>query len=326
MPLQTVSTLVGIAKQASKGTIAANPTFAHGITGGASVSVEPSQAPVEVTNSKRAATNMYRDAVMAGGTVQSLAYMKSVGLYLLGAMGTDTVTGTGPYTHTYSTGDLPYLSLFTKGLDSTIEGIRDCKVDELTLKWDGSKPVELSAKLNGTVFSYPATFTASTDETGSDAYLIPVGGTFQYDPIGSSMASAAVVAGEITIKNNVSPIDLSASVEAADVWEGVQEASFKLTIIPDSLADFRKVITGSAAGTSVTGTVPVGSVSLAFKENAGGTGTLTVTGSKVAFLTAFPEGNPKGGAVQIELAGTAVIPSGGAAPLTFALANAQASY
>lgn len=326
MPLQTVSTLVGIAKQASKGTLAANPTFAHGVTGGASVSVEPAQSPVEVTTSKRAAYNMYRDSSANGGTVQSLAYLKSVGLYLLGAMGTDTVTGTNPYVHTFSTGDLPYLSLFTKGLDTTIEGIRDCKVDEFSLKWDGSKPVQLSAKLSGTVFSYPSTFTPTTDETASESYLIPVGGTFQVDTSGSTPATAAVIGGEITVKNNVSPIEPSASIEASDVWEGIQEVSLKLTIIPDSLADFRKTITGSAAGTSVASTVPTGQVNIVLKENAGGAGTLTITGTKIAFLTAFPEGDPKGGAVQIELAGTAVIPAAGTAPLVFALSNTQATY
>ena len=325
MPLQKISALAGVAKQGAKGTIATNPAFAHGLTGGAPIVVDPSQAPLEVTTAKRAAYNVYRDGVKNGSNIETLGYMKALGLYLLGAIGSDVVTGSGPYLHTFATADLPYLSIFHKGVDSTIEGIRDCKVDELTLKWDGAKPVMLSVKLMGTVFSYPATFTSTVDETGSESFLIPVGGTFQFDPIGSSLASAVVVGGELTIKNNLETIDPSATVESSDVWEQVQEHSLKLTIVPDDLSAFRKTVTGAGAGTAVSAAVPVGSVSLGFKEN-GGAGTLAVTGSKIAFLTAFPEASPKGGKVEIELAGQAVMPSGGTSPLVYALSNGQATY
>lgn len=325
MPIQKITAIAGVAKQASKGTIAANPTFAHGLTGGAPIVVEASQSAVEVTAGKRASYNVFRDAVANTSEVQSLSYMKSLGLWLLGAIGSDTVTGTGPYVHTYATGDLPYLSVFAKGIDTTIEGIRDCKVDELSLKWDGSKPVDLSVKSVGTVFSYPSTFTATTDETGSESFLVPVGGAFTVDVLGSTLVSARVVSGELTIKNNVSAIDPSSAVEADDVYEGIQEHSLKLTIVPDDLSLFRKTVTGGASGTSASLTAPTGSVSLTFKEN-NGAGQLVVTGSKVAFMTSFPEADPKGGAVEIELAGMAVMPSGGTAPLVYALTNQQASY
>lgn len=325
MPIQKITAISGIAKQSAKGSLANNPTFAHGLSGGAPISVEPSQSPLEVTSGKRASYNMVRENVVSGASIEAPAYMKSLGLYLLAALGSDTVTGSGPYLHTYSTGDLPYLSVFSKGIDTTIQAIRDCKVDELTLKWEGAKPLELSVKVAGTVFSYPTTFSAGTDETGSESFLVPVGGSFEVDVLGSSLASARVVGGELTIKNNVSAIDPSASIEADDVFEGIQEHELKLTIIPDSLSDFRKVVTGSANGSAVSATAPTGSVSLNFKEN-NGTGSLAVTGSKVAFMTSFPDADPKGGAVEIELAGVALMPSAGTAPLVYALTNTQASY
>lgn len=325
MALSAINILAGVAKQASKGTIATNPTFAHGVNGGAVIAVEASQAPLEVTSGKRASFNVVRESVANSVNIQSPAYMKTLGLYLLGALGSDTVTGSSPYVHTYATGDLPYLSFFAKGIDSTIEGIRDCKIDELTIKWDNSKPLEITVKANGTVFSYPSTFTATTDETGSESFLVPVGGTFQVDVLGSTLAAATVTGGELTIKNNIANIDPSATIEAGDVWEGVQEHSVKLTIVPDDLSLFRKTVTGGASGTSASSSVPTGSLNLVFKEN-GGTGQLAVTGSKVAFLTAFPEADPKGGPISIELAGTAVMPAGGTAPLVYALSNAQASY
>jgi hypothetical protein len=70
----------------------------------------------------------------------------------------------------------------------------------------------------------------------------------------------------------------------------------------------------------------MGSVSLTFREN-NGTGQLVVTGSKIAYMVAFPDADPKGGAVEIELVGMAVMPVGGTtAPLVYALTANVASY
>lgn len=326
MPLQTLTAQIGVAKQGSRGTIASNPTYAHGLSSGAPITSEPTQNMLEVTTGKRAASTIIREIVKNGAGAVSPAYIKSLGLYLLGAMGTDTVTGaSAPYSHAFTTGDLPYLSFFAKGIGSDIEAVRDCKIDELTLKWDGAKPLELTVKAMGTVFSYPSTFTATTDDTGVDSFLVPVGGTFEVDVIGSSLASARVIGGELTIKNNVATVDGSAAIESVDAIEGLQEHTLKLTIVPDDLSSFRKTITGSASGTSVSGAVPVGSVNLVFKEN-GGTGSLTVAGSKVAFLVGFPEASPKGETTKLELAGTAVLASGATSPLTYTLVNGVASY
>lgn len=402
MPLQTFTAQSGIAKQASKGTLAADADFAHGLTGGSPISVESTNTPIEVTAARRVQFNVIREHVANGASIETFAYLRSLGLYLLGALGTDTVTGSAPnYVHTYSTGDLPYLSVFAKGFDATNQGIRDCKVDELTLKWEGNKPVDLSVKLAGTVFSYPALFspasvnissisftggvntvttatahglsvgssltitgatnpanngvftvatsisgtvftvsnangvaqagaggtvTAWVDETGSESFLVATGGTFQIDTTGSTLASARVISGELTIKNNVAEINPAATIESDDQWEGVQEHSLKLTIVPDNLNEFRKIITGTTAGTSAANFLPTGSISLLFKENGTGTGQLLVTASKVAFSTAFPDADPKGGAVEIELAGIAVNPVGGVVPVTYALTNNQAAY
>lgn len=326
MPISTVSAVVGVAKQSARGTIAANPTFAHGVKGGAPISVEASQAPLEVTTGLRASANMARESVKPSSDIQAPAYLKSLGLYLLGALGSCTTTGAGPYEHTFVTGDLPYLSIFAKNIGPNIEAITDAKIDELSLKWEGANHVEVGVKAMGTVFSYPATFTAGTDETASESFLIPVGGTFEYDPIGSSLASARVVGGEIIVKNNVETVDGSAKITPMDTHEGRQDVEVKLTIVPDDLADFRKVITGASNGTVASASVPVGSVSIEFVENNGGNGSLVVSGSKVAFMTELPEADPSGGAVEIELAGTAVVAPGGDAPLTFVLTNSQASY
>ena len=117
----------------------------------------------------------------------------------------------------------------------------------------------------------------------------------------------------------------SASIEADDVYEARQDHGVKLTIVPDSLVDFRTAVTGSAAGASAAAVPTTGSFSLQFKEN-GGAGTLTVTAAKCAFMCVFPDADPKGGAIQVELVGIPVMPAGGTAPVVYALSNTQATY
>ena len=326
MPISTVSAIVGVAKQTARGALAANPSFAHGVKGGAPISVEASQSALEVTTGVRASANVTRESVNASSDIQAPAYLKTLGLYLLGALGSKTTTGAGPYEHTFLTGDLPYLSVFAKGIGPDIEAVADAKIDELVISWEGANALEVGMKAMGTTFSYPASFTPGVDETGSESFLIPVGGTFKYDPIGSTLATARVVGGEITVKNNVAQIPGSASITPTDTHEGKQECEVKLTVVPDNLADFRKVITGAANGSAASASVPVGSVELEFKENNGGAGSLKVTGSKVAFMTELPEADPSGAAVELELVGVAVVPDGGVSPLTFVLKNAQATY
>lgn len=321
MPVQKASHLVGVAKQAAKGALMANPMFVHGVTDGGLASANPKQSALEVTSGKRTRANVVRESVANGGDIKAPAYLKALGLYLLGALGGDVVTGTGPFVHTFSTADtLPYLSLFEK-FGGVMTAVRDAKIEELTLSWDGRKPLVLSIKALGTVFSYPLTFVGTTDETGSDSFLIPVGGVFQYDVDGSVLATARVNKGELSVKNVVDAVELSASIEADDMFEGLQEHSVKLTIVPDDLNDYRTALTGSPAGATSAVVPPLGGFSLLFKEN-GGTGQLLVTAAKVAFDIAWPKGDSKGGAVELELVGLPV----GNAPVVYALTNQQATY
>lgn len=324
MPVQKAIAQIGLANQTAKGSIAATATFSHGVSGGKLLSADVKQDALDVTAAARVAYNVARESVINGVDLKGPAYSKALGLYLLGGLGTDVCATGTPNIHTYATANLlPYLTLFQK-LGGITTAVKDCKIDELSLSWDGRKPVELGVKATGTNLSYPASgFPATTDETGSEAFLIPVGGTFQYDLDGAILGTCRVAKGELALKNNTDPVELSATIEPDDVEEGLQEHSVKLTVVPDDLLDFRTCVTGSPTGTSAAGTPPIGSFSLLFKENGSATGQLLVTASKVAFGCDFPEAEPKGGAVQIELAG---IPVGGPSPVVYALSNAQASY
>lgn len=95
--------LAGIAKQAAKGSPAAHAWYAHGLTGGQPISVENTQAPLETTSGDRTErSGMRTGTAPAIGPWTSFAYLRALGLYLLGVYGSVVDAGAvGAYTHTY---------------------------------------------------------------------------------------------------------------------------------------------------------------------------------------------------------------------------------
>ena len=180
--LQIGRDIVGVAKQTALGALAANPTFAHGVATGNLPAIAIGQADDPQTSGGRAAPGAYRSSVDEKFSFDTRAWQKAIGLYILAVLGNDAVTGTGPYTHVLTQAlTVPYLSMFAKKSDGTLVAVRDSKITKLEWSWSDNQPVVVSVETDGTVLSFPASFTPSTDESGTLAYYTPVGGTFKYD-------------------------------------------------------------------------------------------------------------------------------------------------
>lgn len=325
MPIQSALAQVGIAKQASKGTAASNPTFAHGLTNGAVMTVEVSQDAEERTSGARASVGVNRMSVIPGIDLTMRAHPKSVGLYALGALGTDAVTGVGPYTHALTLADaLPYLTMFGK-LGANIYKVQDVKLDSLEFSWSANEPLEMKASGTGTTITYTgATFTPATDETiGTDAaYYAASVGTFQLDTTTGTPATANITGGSVKVSNNVDAMIYSGTITPADVFEGRQDLECSFDLVVDDLNYWRSILTGSTGGTTASAAPAYGSFSVGFTS---GTNSLTLAATKVAFVTDFPDADPAGGPVKITLSGVIVRPSSGS-PLTITAVNGVATY
>lgn len=324
MALQAAFAKVGVAKQTAKGSVAAAPTFAHGVTDGAVLNVDVQQSLDDLTGGSRAGVAVNRTGVMSGIEFSTRSYAASVGLWLFGALGAKAVTGTSPYTHVFtpSTSDLPYLTGFGT-LDANIYSVQDYKVDEMKVSFDGPGPIGISVSGMGTLLGFPATFVPTTDDTTATP-MRAVGGTFSVDVDGASgtAATARITAGEVTISNNLDPIMLASAITPDDNFGGRLEVGCSFDIIPDDLALWRTIVTGTSAGTTASTNTVYGTFSLQFTD---GTNTLTLASTKVAFVCDFPSADPAGGAVTLSLEGIAVQPNGGQI-ITATLVNTTASY
>jgi hypothetical protein len=319
--IQSAIALVGIAKQTAKGSAAAQPTYAHGITDGAVSKLDISQDREERTSGTRFAPAVNRTEAQPAADYTCRAHPRTLPLYLYAALGSIATTGAGPYTHVITTGaDLPYLSLFGK-IGAEILRVPDAKLDELKLSWSGNEPLEVAVTAIGCEVDPQATWTPTTDDSQA-AYWTPVGGTFQLDIDGTTLAAAPVTGGDVTISNSAAPIFVSGVITPNDIAVGVQTVDVTLEMTPADLADWRTIVTGTPAGTNVQGVPVYGSFSIQF---ANGADTLTIACTRVAFLMDFPDADAGGGAVTVTASGQVVLPAAGS-PLTATVVNTITSY
>jgi hypothetical protein len=320
-PIQSAIAQIGVAKQSGKGSVAASPTYAQGVTGGAVMTVEVAQELEEHTSGVRMAPGVNRTGVMPGIDMTGRAHPKSIGLWLYGALGSVSTSGSSTYTHVFTTGDdLPYLSAFGK-LGSNVYSVRDVKVDSLGFSFEAANPVEISAAGMGTVVGYPGAFSPVTDDTKA-TYFTAASGTFKLDVDSATPVTASITSGEITVSNAVETIMLSGSISPDDVFPGRQEAEATFEIVVANLDDWRTILTGTSNGTTTEDEPVYGSFEIVFTN---GTDSLKLEAGKCAFTTEFPEANPSGGPVTLSLAGL-VVQDANSVGLKATLINDVASY
>lgn len=323
--MNTALSAIGIAKQSGKGSAASEPAFWQGVTGGKMVDISPDQKPLEETSGLGAGTGEYREAVSVGADYGLLMKPKGIGALLLAILGSVTTTGaSAPYSHAFVLGSsVSYFTLFGQ-LDSEFRTAADCKLDELSIAWDGNKPVEVNATWLGCTPGWDTAFTPTNDERTAAPVLAGASGSwFKYDIDGTTPAAAKILGGKITLKRGVGPDIISGSVTPDDVNEGSLEGDIELRVRAASLADLRTILTGTSNGTTIAGEPVYGSADIKFVQSAT---SLNLVANKIPFTCDTPEADPKGGPVELTLKGGIYVPSGGTTPITATLVNAIASY
>lgn len=319
MGVQSRIAQLGFAKQTVKGTPIASPAYVIGLTGGTNYDVTFDQKELDTSWSTRGIEGHDRISVVSGAAADFVAMPASLGLILLLALGTDVVTGSGPYVHTFTpAASLPYATVFS--LYGTVKtAMADSKIDSLELSWDKTGALAVKATFMGDAIDFASTWTGGTNERVQGNLLKGVGGTFTVNGV-----AARVESGSIKISNNLTPVIASYSTTPDEMFEGQVKCETSVVISPDDLNLFRWAVTGSTSGTAVQSTAVYGALDLSFKVDA--THSIEFTATNVATTVQTPTVNPSGGPAKLTAAGDCAIPAGGGAPFTFVLTNAVATY
>ncbi len=330
MATSNLGAIVYAAKQTAKGSPAATATFAHGLTGGKPIHYETDVESIGIATSLGTELGALATADRPLVAVESLAHAKSVGLWLLAALGSVASAGTGPYTHTFTRSvSAPYLTVWGSRLSAAEkQRVSDVRLSELGLEWDGTAPVKLSLAGVGlaAVLESANPGTPTVDESATTNVLTPAGGTFKVDVSGSSPATATVKSGSVKLSGLCEPVYGCDSVQPADVLPKVPECEVSLTLLADDFAAWREALTGLSTGGS-RDTHPdesYGSFELTFATRAGDD-TLKLEAQGVAFACDVPDVDTAAGPVEIEVAGV-IYGAVAANWLKATLSNQQASY
>jgi len=304
--------VVAFDKQTAFGTLAATRKYGFGVRSGNILAAGMEQAYEELTTANRFPPSAYRSAFLWSVDCVSRAWPRSVVMLLENALGARVTTGAAdPFTHTVDPADVPgYLTMATR-LDTEYHKIRDCRVDELSFSWNQAEPLEMGLRAMGTIGSpYTTSGNPTTDDSDQQSFY-PAGGVFQIDSDSITPVTADITGGTITIANHLEPVRVSRQLEPTDVWPGLHEITVTLRLIPTNTTLWRSVVTGADAGTAISNAPIYGSFHTLFTITAG-TRDMDFLGTRIAFSGEYPEPDPAGGPVEIELTGTVVKPAGSA--------------
>ena len=323
--------LVGVAKQANKATPAAEPAFVHGLTGGTVFSLDRSVESDDVSCGLRAGTDAHVESVVPGLDYDTYGYADVIPLYYLAAMGSiaSAAAGTsGYYRHVVTLGDLlPYLTFWGQ-IGNERTRVDGCKVDELELEFEGNAPLQFGVTVIGMLAELGlAAFPGDADPSCFDGYFVPTGGTFKIETLGDTPVAAPVTKGSLSLSNSCTADPLAGMVTPGDVEEGKLASSGSVTVKPDDMSLYRKMVTGSASGTAPTGKMVYGSFEWEFTHSKDENCTLTIAANRVPFTADFPDVDPNGGAAEVEFSFDSIgIASRSDSPVTVTVVNKVESY
>jgi hypothetical protein len=315
----------GLSRQTVKGTPLAAATWAYGVDGGSIFKLALEEAEIPLTWSNRDELGYDRAGVKPGQSIGTVATPNLIGLLLLGILGSDVVTGSSaPYTHTITPAAvLPYLTAF--GFFGTADWaqLTDSKISSLELSWTAAGKVTVKAEIMSIT---PAMLAAAYTETNLEilsavGYFTAGGGTFNVEGV-----SAQIASGSIKFDTHISQPIVAATVLPADVVEGKLEVTWSLKILPTDTHLFRGVYFGAetlGALSGIANTPRLGAISCQFMGPS--SETLTIASTVARYMVDFPESSPEGGAAELTLAATSLLPTSGPS-VTATLLNAVAAY
>jgi hypothetical protein len=312
-------------KQAAFNTPAVTKRFGLALRGGSVLDPAVAQQYEELTLATRFPPSSIRTGSNPVIECRTRAWPKSVASLLELALGSGATTGASdPFTRTITPAtNPPYLTAFTR-FDTEYHTLSDARIDELSFSWDGRNPVEVSLRILGCALTMFTTSHTPTIDDGDQQSFFPAGGTFQMDTDSSTPVTADITGGTVTISNHLGPVEVSRQITPINVWPGLHEVSVTLRLIPNDSVLWRAAVTGTDAGTAVSGSPVYGSFLTKFQIQPTPERSMQFNATRLAWYGKYPEADPAGGPAEFELTSTVVKPTSGA-EFTAIVLNDQAS-
>lgn len=330
MPINPSIGLVAAAVQTNRDTPASTPTFMHGLTGGTPFAANRSIANTPVACGNRGPSDARVDSVSVEPSVETLCYPDVIGLYLYAALGdVQSSPAEENYKHVFKMGSsLPYLTLWSQVGTNNFTMASGCKCSQLQISATGNEHLQASASFLGIDAEVGiAAIPGSLEPSCYGGKYTTTDCTFKLDTASSTPVDALVSDCSFTIANGTTTLSSLGRVMPRDIADGNLSAGVTVTTIPDDITQYRKMVTGSASTTKITGKVVLGSVYAKFVHTDNPDWYIEIEMNHVPFTADYPSVDPEGSESTIQFTcDAAIIASSGESPITVTLVNGTESY
>lgn len=252
----------GIARQSAKGTGVAPANFVRYQT--AKIIEENIVKEFREGGYDRQGFFMEKVGFNVSAELEAFLRADLAGLLFTMVLGSDVVSGTGPYTHTITPSDLQWWSVETAELgDTLVRRLVDCKASEFEVS--GKSEDFITAKLTAMGLTTDASVSAATESYGTEGIFKFSHGTF------TTMGGANEEISEFSVKfSNNLELYRASGLTARQLQEKGLDVELTFTFKTTQDDEYRKVYYGGASGTSPSDTMEAGQVVFTFNNGLSG--------------------------------------------------------
>lgn len=311
MPTTTPSNnfIWGLSKQTNESTVATTEQYGLPVYSGRSMPVQ-TYARVDVTDASSIVGDSYKQGDIHWETdVVVPAFGAPLPKLLFGLYPTDTITGSGPFTHTLSTlGAAPpwfttyntdllggvVEETFEAGIQSefSISGEQDGGPAKVGLKYVGKRP---------TIASYT---NATVQNISTDGYFTFTGGTMKYEvDSGTPVTETNIQSFSLLISRPVTHQPTVDSTSVNYLALGRVECSFSMTLLMDDHEAYRATFYGAVGGSTPSTTKVQGSVEINLVHSVTGTHSAKFTIDRAVLVAEPPQPDPSASPLTVTING-----------------------
>ena len=330
MPLSRRIGLFCFGKQAAKGTPLAAPTYSLGVVSGV-ISPQFDVSDLPLTGDSAARRGRYKQRGRGGGTVTLLAHPDALGLLLYEVCGSQTISGAGPFTHTF-----PIIDTIPEANPLTVWSMvgndwwrfSDAYVNRVTIRGTSGENVVVEVEV----------VCGNAEAVAAPVYTL-LGKEPRLKFIGSVVKLEANAAVPVTV-DNVESVECAIN-RAFTVKYGTSLTPIR--VVPDRNIDFSAGVTFDSSGNNqgwdylhqaALGTTGTGAIS----QNMADGGSFEVTfgrhpadpakflriasnGANWEYGVDRPAPDPAGGPIEFDVAGIVERPAAGGSEVAITLVN-----
>jgi hypothetical protein len=269
---------------------------------------------VEVTDAASIVGDSYKNPDVHWETdVTVPAFAAALGRLLQSLWPTDTITGAGPFTHTFSAlgATAPWIAMYDDFTNATKESIYEagqCAGMTFTCTEAGG-PLQVGFRAVGKRPT-DAAYSVTNAETLANGYFQAVGAVMQFDE-NSTTAVTHTNIQQLSV-NVDKPVTPLATVNGASIANlGITRLTPSLTIYWENWEAYKNTFFGTIAGTAPLATFESGKVIFNFVHTTQPTWSFSLTMDKVWLRVTPPEPSPAGDPLTLAIEGDILKPASG---------------